>query len=200
LPVVKPFVELRIKRKNNLAGNHTDEQLVEMFHDAQQKHYAYNLLVQRHQEKAYFFVRKLVIDHEDTNDVVQEVFIKVWNNLSKFRAESKFSTWLYRICHHESIDHLRKKRKNVFQSIDDVQHQLASRIDEDPLYDGDELRKRLDKAVLGLPHKQRIIFVLKYFEEKKFSEIAEITGTSEGALKASYHHAVKKIEQFFKED
>lgn len=179
---------------------YSDEELLDLFTHDDQKHQAFNLLVKKHQERAYFFIRKLVIDHDDANDVVQEVFLKIWRNLANFRGDSKFTTWLFRICTNESIDHLKRQRKGLFSSIEDVQKKLAGRIDTDPLYDGDEIRRRLDKAVLTLPHKQRIIFTLKYFEEKKFSEIAEITGTSEGALKAGYHHAVKKIEQFFAND
>lgn len=177
---------------------YTDEELLEMFADESGRHHAFNLLVKKHQEKCYFYIRKLVIDHDDANDVVQEVFLKVWKSLANFRGDSKFSTWLYRICTNESIDHLNRKKRSIFSRIEDVQRSLASKIDTDPLYDGDEIRKKLDKAVLGLPNKQRIIFTLKYFEEKKFSEIAQITGTSEGALKAGYHHAVKKIEEFMK--
>lgn len=173
----------------------SDEELIALFAIEDSRHYAFNLLVRNHQERCYFYIRKLVMDHDDANDVVQEVFLKVWNNLSKFRGESRFSTWLYRICTNESIDHIKRQRKSMFSRIDDVQRTMASYIDTDPLYDGDAIRQKLDKAVLTLPNKQRIIFILKYFEEKKYSEIAEITGTSEGALKAGYHHAVKKIEQ-----
>jgi len=148
-------------------SQYTDEELIDLFSQEGQQHQAFNLLVQRHQQKAYFFIRKLVIDHDDTNDVVQEVFIKVWKNLPKFRGDSLFSTWLYRICTNESIDHLKRQRRGLFSSIEDVQKKLSGLIDTDPLYDGDEIRKKLDKAVLELPHKQRIIFTLKYFEEKK---------------------------------
>lgn len=181
-----------------MTKEHSDTELLQLFADEAQRHYAFNLLVKKHQEKAYFYCRKLVIDHDDSNDVVQEVFLKVWKNLQNFRGDSKFTTWLFRICTNECMDHLKKQKKSIFSSIESVQRQLASKIDEDPLYDGDEIRKKLDISVLNLPHKQRIIFTLKYFEEKKFSEIAEITGTSEGALKAGYHHAVKKIEHFFR--
>ncbi len=179
---------------------YSDEELLHLFIQEGRQHYAFNLLVLKHQQKAYFFIRKLVINHDDANDVVQEVFIKIWRNLGNFRGESKFTTWMYRICTNESIDHLKRQRKGLFSSLEDVQKKLAHQIDQDPLYDGDEIRKKLDKAVLQLPHKQRIIFTLKYFEEKKFTEIAEITGTSVGALKAGYHHAVKKIEQFVMKD
>ncbi len=178
----------------------TDEELIAQFAIESSRHYAFNQLVRKHQERCYFYIRKLVVDHDDANDVVQEVFIKVWKALANFRGDSKFSTWLYRICTNESIDHLKKQRKSMFSRIEDVQRSLASKIDTDPLYDGDAIRKKLDKAVLELPNKQRIIFTLKYFEEKKFSEISQITSTSEGALKAGYHHAVKKVEQFMLKD
>ncbi|MES2629299.1 MAG: RNA polymerase sigma factor [Bacteroidota bacterium] len=185
---------------HNSMSEYSDEELIQLFTDESSRHFAYNTLVKKHQQKAYYYIRRLVIDHDDANDVVQEVFLKIWHSLPKFRGDSKFTTWLYRICTNESIDHLKRQRKSIFTSIENVQQSLAARIDDDVLYDGDEIRKKLDKAVLGLPNKQRIIFTLKYFEEKKFSEISAITGTTEGALKASYHHAVKKIEDFMKRD
>ncbi len=176
----------------------TDAELILLFKIPEKKIWVYEQLVNRHQQKAYYYIRKLVIDHDDTNDVCQDVFVKVWKNLHNFKGESKFTTWLYRICTNESLDHLKRKKRHYFQRIDEVQHELTSTLNLDPLYSGDEIRKKLDLAVLKLPNKQRIIFILKYFEEKKYSEIAQITGTSEGALKASYHHAVKKIEELLR--
>ncbi len=178
----------------------SDEELLILFQTEAQKHYAFNLLVKRHQEKVYYYCRKILLDHDDANDATQEVFLIAWNKLSGFRGDSKLSTWLYTIATNQSITQLRKKRKHLFQRIDDVQRSLGAMIDHSPLYDGDAIRKKLDQAVLALPHKQRIIFILKYFEEKKFSEIAAITGTTEGGLKASYHHAVKKITLLMAED
>ncbi len=140
-------------------------------------------------------MRKIVIDHDDTNDVVQNTFIKIWKALPNFRGDSKIYTWLYRIATNESITFLKKKRKHLFQSIDEVSHGLSSQIDG-PYFDGDEIERKLQKAILTLPTKQRLVFNMKYFDELKYDEISEILGTSVGALKASYHHAKNKIEDY----
>ena len=137
----------------------------------------------------------MVVDHDNCNDVVQNVFIKAWRAIDGFREESKLSTWLYRIATNESITFINKRKKIAGIPLEDVEHQLPSQLSQDELYNGDEIQRRLDAAVAALPEKQRTVFILKYFEEKKYQEIVEITGTSEGALKASYHHAVKKIRE-----
>lgn len=142
----------------------------------------------------------MVIDHDDANDLTQEVFIKIWKNLDKFREESRLFTWIYRIATNECLNFLSKKKRKFFVPIHDVAGELASKIDEGHLINGDEIQIRLQKAILSLPEKQRAVFNMKYFDELKFDEIAEITGTSVGALKASYHLAVKKIEKFVQEN
>ena len=177
---------------------YTDNELITLYHESDNKHYAFNLLLQKHKEKAYFFARKMVVSHEDADDVVQEVFIKIWKHLDSFRGDSKFTTWMYTICSRECLNHLRKKKAHIFQSLDTVQQNLASSLPDDVHYTGDAIRLLLDQAILTLPYKQRLVFNLRYFDELPFKEIAAITGTSEGALKASYHLAAKKIEQFVK--
>lgn len=162
--------------------------------------YGFNLLLKAYQQRVYWHVRKMVIDHDDANDVTQDVFIKVWNNIQSFREDSKLYTWIYRIATNECLNFLGKKKRRFFLPIHDVAGELLGKLDQGLDFTGDEIALKLQKALLTLPDKQRLVFNMKYFDEMKFSEIAEITETSEGALKASYHHAVKKIETFLTEN
>ncbi|MDF9799980.1 RNA polymerase sigma factor (sigma-70 family) [Catalinimonas alkaloidigena] len=175
-----------------------DAQLLHQFSKgtAMQREQAFNQVVKKYQQRVYFLVRKMVIDHEDADDVVQEVFIKVWKNLGSFAGSSQLFTWIYRIATNECLRFLEKKKKKRFWiSMSDASTELASKLDTSSHISGDEVQKKLQKALLKLPDKQRLVFNLKYFEELKYDEMAEITGTSVGSLKASYHHAVKKIEE-----
>ena len=138
----------------------------------------------------------MVIDHDDANDVVQDVFIKVHKAIDKFREDAQLYTWIYRIATNECLSFLNRKRRRFFFSLDDVNGELSSKIDTTPHIDGDDIQKKLQKALLQLPDKQRLVFNMKYFDEMSYEEIAAITKTSVGALKASFHHATKKIEQF----
>ncbi len=176
---------------------YSDEELLERFKTGSNKNYIFNLIVRKYQEKLYWYVRKLVINHDDTDDVLQNCFIKAWKGLETFREESKFSTWLYRIATNEAITFLNQKRRKFFLPLVDVENQLKNSLQSDPYFSGDELQMKFQKALLTLPEKQRIVFNMKYFEEMQYDEISEITNTSVGALKASYHHAVKKIEKYF---
>lgn len=142
----------------------------------------------------------MIIDHDDTNDLTQDIFVKVWNNIDSFREDAKLFTWIYRIATNECLNFLKKKKRKYLVPIHDVAGELAGKLDEGGHISGDEIQLKLQKAVLKLPDKQRLVFNMKYFEEMKFSDISEVTGTSEGALKASYHHAVKKIEEFLNDD
>ena len=142
----------------------------------------------------------MVIDHDDADDLTQEIFVKVWKNLDKFREDSKLYTWIYRIATNECLNFLNKKKKRFFLPINDVGKELSSKLDHGVLLDGEAIEMKLQKALLKLPDKQRLVFNMKYFEDMKFDEISEITETSVGALKASYHHAVKKIEEFLQTD
>ncbi len=142
----------------------------------------------------------MVIDHDDADDLVQEVFVKVWKNLDKFREDSRLYTWIYRIATNECLNFLQRKKKRFFLPIHDVAGELTGKLDAAILLDGDAIEMKLQKALLKLPDKQRLVFNMKYFDDMKFDEISEITDTSVGALKASYHHAVKKIEEFLKTD
>ncbi len=142
----------------------------------------------------------MVIDHDDADDLVQEIFVKVWKNLSKFREDSKLYTWVYRIATNECLNFLRKKKRRFFVPIHDLEGELTEKLTQNIAPTGDEVQMKLQKALLKLPDKQRLVFNMKYFDDMKFADIAEITGTSVGALKASYHHAVKKIEDLINTD
>lgn len=177
-----------------------DKDLIEKIQNPDTRNYGFNLLVREYQERIYWHVRKMVIDHDDSDDLVQDIFIKVWKNVDKFREDSKLYTWIYRIATNECLNFLNKKKNKFFLPINDVASELATKIDSGGHITGDEIQMKLQKALLKLPNKQRLVFNMKYFDEMKFKDISEITGTSVGALKASYHLAVKKIEENLKID
>lgn len=174
----------------------TDQELLELFRQEEGKLKAFNALVEKYQQKVYWMVRKMLIDHDDTDDVTQEVFIKIWNGLENFRGDAQLYTWIYRIASNEAINFLNRKKRKAQVPLEDVQRVLEDQLETDPLVGGDEIQLKLQKALLRLPEKQRLVFNFKYFEDLTYEEIAEITGTSVGALKASYHWAVKKIEDY----
>lgn len=163
---------------------------------------AFSSLVEAYQERVYWKVRKIVIDHEDANDISQDVFIKIWNNLDKFRADSKLYTWIYRIAVNESLTFIKKKKRQNQISLEDNQL-LVDSFDKgvkSGYIDGDEIELRLQKAIIELPDKQRLIFNMRYFDKLSYDDISEITGTTVGGLKATYHVAMKKVEQYLKQD
>ncbi len=174
--------------------------IISKLKDPETVNYGFNLLIKEYQERIYWHVRKMVIDHDDADDLTQEIFVKVWKNLDKFREDSKLYTWIYRIATNECLNFLNKKKKRFFLPINDAGKELSSKLDHGVLLDGEAIEVKLQKALLKLPDKQRLVFNMKYFEDMKFDEISEITETSVGALKASYHHAVKKIEEFLQTD
>lgn len=180
--------------------HYSDEKLLSMFRDESSRNYAYNLIVRKYQKKLYWHTRRMVIVHEDADDVVQITLIKAWKGLINFKEEAKLYTWLYRIATNESFTFLSNKRKRFFIPMVDVERELAQAIESDEFYTGDEIQLKLQQAILKLHQKQRMVFNMKYYEEMKYEEMAEILSTSVGALKASYHHAVKKIENYIKED
>lgn len=154
---------------------------------------AFNTLMRTYGRQMYWQIRKLVLNHEDASDLLQNSFMKAWTNIHNFRGDAKLSTWLYKIAVNESINFLNKERKRRQLSEDDPDDFLLNNLEADEYFDGDELHKELREAILRLPEKQRIVFNMRYFDEMKYEEMSEILGTSVGALKASYHHAVKKI-------
>jgi RNA polymerase sigma-70 factor (ECF subfamily) len=181
----------------------TDEEILTKYRDPSSRNYAFNLLVRKYQQKIYWHIRKMVIDHDDTDDLVQETFIKVWNSLEQFRGDSQLYTWIYRIATNECLNFLNKKRRRFFLPIGDVEGELMEKLEANADYvtsgnelSGEDVQIKLQKALLKLPDKQRLVFNMKYFDDMKYEDIAEITGTSVGALKASYHFAVKKIEDY----
>lgn len=177
-----------------------DKDLIEKLSNDESRNFGFNQLVRKYQERIYWHVRKMVIDHEDANDLVQDIFVKVFKNLDKFRQDAQLYTWIYRIATNECLTYLNKKRKRFFLPIGDVEGVLNKKLDSSPHIDGDVVQLKLQRALLKLPDKQRMVFNMKYFDDMKYDEIADITETSVGALKASYHHAVKKIEEFLKDD
>ncbi|NVO02309.1 MAG: sigma-70 family RNA polymerase sigma factor [Bacteroidetes bacterium] len=176
--------------------DYKDSELLEFFRNPDKRHYAFNMLVRKYQKQVYWTVRRMVIDHDDANDVVQNSFIKIWKSLDNFREDSKLFTWIYRIATNESITFLKQKRTKFFIPFVDVEKQLSNTLESDSYFKGDEIQLKLQKAILTLPEKQRLVFNMKYFDELKYEDMSEILGTSVGALKASYHIAVKKIEEF----
>ena len=177
-------------------SNLDEGKLIEMFQKENTRHEAFSLLVKEYSEQLYWLIRKIVISHDDANDVLQNTFIKVWTNLDNFRGDSKLITWFYKIATNESITFLNKQRSHTNIPIDDNDNLLHTKLESDVYFDGDEAQLKLQKAVLRLPDKQRLVFTMKYFEEMKYEEISKILDTSVGALKASYHHSVKKIEEY----
>ena len=174
----------------------TDQELLEKLRNPDTHNYGFNLLVRAYQQRVYGMVRKMVIDHDDAHDVTQEVFIKIHRSIKSFREDSQLFTWIYRIATNECLTFLSKKKRRFFLPIEDVAKELSSLIDSSESISGDEIQKKLQKAILTLPDKQRLVFNMKYFEDLSYEEMQAITGTSVGALKASYHHAVKKIEDY----
>ena len=176
----------------------TDEDaiLVSQFRDERTRSLALHSIIKKYERKVYWHIRKIVIDHDDSDDVLQNTFIKVWENLANFREDSKLYTWIYRIATNEALAFLKKKRTKFFLPIVDVESELSNKIDDSSQFTGTEIERKLQKALLKLPEKQRLVFNMKYFDDMKYEDISEVLGTSVGALKASYHHAVKKIEKY----
>jgi len=180
--------------------DYSDKELLELFKETDKRNYAFNLIVRKYQQKLYWHIRKIVLKHDDTDDILQNTFIKVWKGLEGFREDSKLYTWLYRIATNESLTFLKQQKTKYLLPIIDYENQLSETLESDKYFNGDEIQLKLQKAILNLPEKQRVVFNLKYFEEMKYEDMSEILGTSVGALKASYHHAVKKIENYFNDN
>lgn len=157
---------------------------------------AFEELVRTYQRMLYFHIRRIVIDHDDADDILQNTLLKAWKNIDRFRAESALKTWLYRIATNESLTFLSQKKRRFYQPVEDLQDDLRHSLSSGQYIDGDEIQKKLQHAILTLPERQRMVFNMRYFETLKYNEIADILGVSVGALKASYHHAVKKIEAY----
>lgn len=174
--------------------------LVEKLREPDSREAAFRELVVHYQERLYWHIRRIVLNHDDTDDVLQETFIKVFRNIDGFKGDSKLYSWMYRIATNEALSFL--KRNSKIQGVDDgeLQEHLIQRLTSDPYFDGDQAELELQKALAALPEKQRLVFNMKYFEEMKYDQMSEVLETSVGALKASYHLAVKKIKKYLKED
>ncbi len=174
----------------------SDQELIARFKKGDQQDTVFTALIKKHQEKLYWHIRRILIDHEDTNDVLQNTFIKMWNHLGQFREDAQLYTWLYRIATNESFSFLEQKRKKMAVPLDETLHDLSSIVAADQSFDAAKIEWKLQLAIQQLPDKQRTVFNLRYYDEMTYEEISEVLGTSVGALKASYHHAVKKIEEY----
>ncbi len=177
---------------------YSDIELLELFQQPLKKEFAFGLVLKKYKKQIYWHIRKIVISHDDADDVAQNTFVKIWKSLPEFRGESKLFTWIYRIATNEAITFLNQKKKKIVISFTSVEEYLKNTLESDVYFSGSEIQMKLQKAILELPEKQRIVFNMKYFDEMQYDEMSEILDTSVGALKASYHHAVKKVEDFLK--
>jgi RNA polymerase sigma factor (sigma-70 family) len=174
----------------------SDNELLAQFRNPVTKERAYTAIIKKYQEKLYWHVRRMVVEHEDANDVLQNVFIRVWNGLENFREDSQLYTWLYRIATNESLTYLEQQKKRSSVSLSDVESRLSNKIKADRHFDPNKIEWKLQLAIQQLPEKQRVVFTLRYYDEMPYEKMSQVLETSEGALKASYHHAVKKIEDY----
>lgn len=177
-----------------------EETLIENLKQKDTQASAFEVLINTYKERLYWHIRRIVLDHDDTDDVLQNTFIKVFRNIDKFKGASKLYSWMYRIATNEALSFLKAKSKKLGVGNDELQERLANNLQADVYFEGDEIQLKLQKAIALLPEKQKLVFNMKYFEELKYREISEILGTSEGSLKTSYHLAVKKIEASLKEE
>jgi RNA polymerase sigma-70 factor (ECF subfamily) len=177
-----------------------EEEIIARLRDPVTQREAFGQIVIYYSEKLYWHIRKMVLNHEDANDLLQNTFIKAWININYFRGEAKLSTWLYKIAINECISFLNVQRQKNNISIDDTGIFLAEKLEGDEYFDGDEAQLKLQQAIWTLPEKQRLVFNMRYYDEMSYEEISDIVGTSVGALKASYHHAAKKVERFLTDE
>lgn len=180
-------------------ANNIDEQILGLFKDKSSRNKALEMLIECYQQKLYWHIRKIVISHDDSDDVLQNTYIKIWKGLENFKGESALYTWLYRIATNESLTFLKQKQKRNTTSLHPIEYQLSKELESDQYFKGDEIQMKLQQAILTLPEKQRIVFNMRYFDEMPYEKMSEILETSVGALKASYHLAAGKVEDFLKQ-
>ncbi|ASZ09853.1 RNA polymerase sigma factor [Chitinophaga pendula] len=181
-----------------MAVNQDDKELLALYRQPATREQGFTNIIRKYQERLYWHVRRLVVDHEDANDVLQNVFIKVWKNLEGFREDAQLYTWLYKIATNECLSFLEQQKRKAAISLSDIESGLSNKLKADTQFDANKLEWKLQKAILSLPEKQRVVFNLRYYDEMPYEEMSRVLDTSEGALKASYHHAVKKIEEYIK--
>ena len=178
--------------------NNSDERILSFLQSEKTYERGFRMLMEEYQERMYWQIRRLVTEHEDANDVLQNAFVKVYRSVHNFEGKSKLYTWLYRIATNEAITFLNKKNKKATTSIDNEESNLANRLQADSYFDGNMAQIRLQEALQTLPEKQKLVFNMRYYDEMSYQDISEVLGTSVGGLKASFHHAVKKIEAYVK--
>lgn len=183
-----------------MSTTYNEQEVLALLQDEKTQRRGFEMIVEQYSEQLYWQIRRIVYSHEDANDLLQNTFIKAWTNIDYFRGDAKLSTWLYRIALNECLTFLNKQRAAITVSLDDPEADVLQKLESDPYFSGDKIQITLQKALLTLPEKQRMVFNLKYYQEMKYEEMSEIFGTSVGALKASYYHAVKKIEKFFDDE
>ena len=174
----------------------SDAELLIQFREPATKEAAFTAIIRKYQEKLYWHIRRMVVDHDDANDVLQNVFIRVWKGLDNFKEESQLYTWLYRIATNESLTFIEGQKKRSAVSLSDVESGLSNKIKADKHFDPSKIEWKLQLAIQALPEKQKAVFTLRYYDEMPYEEMSRVLETSEGALKASYHHAVKKVEDY----
>jgi RNA polymerase sigma-70 factor (ECF subfamily) len=179
---------------------YTDEEILELIGHEKSLRRGFEVIVTQYREQLYWQIRRMVLSHDDASDLLQNTFIKAWSSIEYFRGEAKLSTWLYRIALNECLTFLSRQRERQTVSLDDPEAEMLNRLESDQYFSGDEIQLKLQKALLTLPEKQRMVFNLKYYQDMKYEDMSDVFGTSVGALKASYHHAVKKIEKFLSEE
>lgn len=183
-----------------MTSSYNESEILKLLQNGHTQRQGFEMVVSQYSEQLYWQIRRMVLSHDDANDLLQNTFLKAWTNLEYFRAEARISTWLYRIALNECLTFLNKQRSMSTVSIDDPEAGALQKLESDPYFSGDRLQQVLQQALQTLPEKQRMVFNLKYYQEMKYEQMSEIFGTSVGALKASYHHAVKKIEKFLENE
>lgn len=176
----------------------SDKELVAQFREERTRQAAFRQIVERYQKRLYWHIRRMLVDHDDTDDVLQNAFIKAWKGLDAFKEDAQLYTWLYRIATNETLSFIRQRKADMFLRYGDVEFSIEGKLEDDHYFRGDAIQKKLQVAIQQLPEKQRLVFNMKYFEDMKYEDMSAVLETSVGALKASYHHAVKKIEAFIR--
>ena len=177
-------------------AHYSDKEILDLYKEESSRNMALQHLIEKYQQKLYWQIRKIVIDHDDADDVMQNSFIKIWKGLENFKEESQLYTWLFRIATNESLTFLKQKQKRNTTSLHPIEYQLSKSLESDEFFKGDEIQLKLQQAILTLPEKQRIVFNMRYYDEMPYEQMSEVLETSVGALKSSYHIAAKKVEEF----
>lgn len=181
-------------------GTFEDNSILALYRDENTRNTALSQLIDKYQKRLYWHIRKIVLSHDDSDDVLQNTFIKIWKGLENFKGESALYTWIYRIATNEALSFLREKTKRNTTSIHPIEYELSKNLESDQFFSGDEIQLKLQKAILNLPEKQRLVFNMRYYDEMPYEQMSEILETSVGALKSSYHIAAKKIEEALLKD